>query len=147
MGGRCICVLVRLKLISRTSDRAKKKSSQTTSQTDFITVHKIQWMPGMNIDFNMIFIDTRGLGDNRGIKHDKKILKSIELLFNSKEVTTLDTIGFVAKAGDSRLTAAQKYVLESILQIFGHDAKENLLSLLIFFDGNECVGRLQGSQD
>ena len=127
----------RLKLISLTSDEAKKQGNQATSQTDFITVYKIQWMPGMNIDFNVVLIDTPGLGDTRGIEHDKKMIKSIESLFNSSEVTTLDTIGFVAKAGDSRLTAEQKYIFESILQIFGHDVKENLLSLLTFFDGND----------
>ena len=47
---------VRLKLISLTSDEAKKQGNQATSQTDFITVYKIQWMPGMNIDFNVVLV-------------------------------------------------------------------------------------------
>jgi len=65
------------------------------------------------------------------------MIKNIEVLFNSKEIESLDCIGFVAKAGDVRLTAEQKYIFESILQIFGKDVGENLLSLLTFYDGND----------
>ena len=91
----------------------------------------------MNIDYNLVLIDTPGLGDTRGIDYDKKMIKNIEVLFNSKEVDSLDSIGFVAKAGDVRLTAEQKYIFESILQIFGKDVGENLLSLLTFYDGHD----------
>jgi len=128
---------VRLKLIALTDSEAKKQENQANSQTDFITVYNIEWMPGMNIDYNVVVIDTPGLGDTRGIEYDKKMIKNIEVLFNSKEIDSLDCIGFVAKAGDVRLTAEQKYIFESILMIFGKDVGENLISLCTFYDGND----------
>ena len=91
----------------------------------------------MKIDYNLVLIDTPGLGDTRGIDYDKKMIKNIEMLFNSKEVDSLNCVGFVAKAGDVRLTAEQKYIFESILQIFGKDVGKNLISLLTFYDGHD----------
>ena len=101
--------------------KKKKKANQANSQTDHITVYEVQWVPGMNIDFNLVLIDTPGLGDTRGIDYDKKMIKNIEVLFNSNKIDSIDSIGFVAKAGDVRLTAEQKYIFETILQIFGKD--------------------------
>ena len=117
---------VRIKLISLTAAKEKKQKYQATSQTDFITVYKIEWMPGMNIDCNLTLIDTPGLENIRGIEYDKKMIKNIEVLFRSNAVDSPDTIGFVAKAGDVRLTAKQKYIFKSILQIFGKDVVENI---------------------
>ena len=91
----------------------------------------------MNIEHNLTIIDTPGLGDTRGLDFDKKMIKNIEVLFNSGAVECLDMIGFVAKAGDVRLTAEQKYIFERILQIFGKDVEENLSSFLTFYDGHD----------
>ena len=89
----------------------------------------------MNINHDLTIIDSPGFGDTRGVDYDKKLMHNIEDLFKSKKIDSLDAIGFVAKAGDARLTAQQKYIFESILHIFGKDVKDNLLSILTCYDG------------
>ena len=64
----------------------------------------IQQVPGMNIDYDLTIIDTPGFGDTQGVDY-KKLMQNIKDLFKSKKITRIDAIGFVAKAGDARLTA------------------------------------------
>ena len=98
----------RLEIINLTDAESKKKKNQATSQTDYITVYDIEWITGMRTDYNIVLIDTPGMGDTRGIDLDNKMINNIKILFDSQEVTTLDCIGFVSKAGDARLTAQAK---------------------------------------
>ena len=44
---------VRLRLVSLTQEEEKRESNQAASQTDHVTVYKIKWRPGMNIDYNI----------------------------------------------------------------------------------------------
>ena len=62
---------VRLRLVSLTQEEEKRESNQAASQTDHVTVYKIKWRPGMNIDYNITLIDSPGLGDTRGLQCDK----------------------------------------------------------------------------
>ena len=93
----------------------------------------IQHVPGMNIDYDLTIIDTPGFGDTQGVDYEKlmqrfgdtqgvdykKLMENIEDLFKSKKITRtrIDVIGFVAKAGDARLTAQQNYIFESIVKL------------------------------
>ena len=128
---------VRLRLVSLTEDERKKAANQAASQTDHITVYRVHWVPGMKINYNVTLIDSPGLGDTRGIEYDRRMIKNIETVFKSNAVESLNAIGFVAKSGDVRLTAQAKYIFESILQIFGKDVEDNLISLLTFHDGGQ----------
>ena len=126
----------RLRLVSLTKEEKRKQGQQAQSQTDSIVVYNIKALPGMNIDFDLTIIDSPGFGDTRGVEYDKKLMQNIEDLFKSKKIKSLDGIGFVAKAGDARLTAQQRYIFESVLHIFGKNVKENLLSVLTCYDGH-----------
>jgi len=125
----------RLKLIRMTREESAKSDHQAVSQTDNIVVYKVKHLPGMKIDYDLTIIDTPGFGDTRGVNYDKRLMQNIEVLFHSKKITHLDAIGFVARAGDARLTAQQNYIFESILHIFGNDVKDNLVSILTNYDG------------
>jgi len=125
----------RLRLIKMTREERDKNKDQAKSQTDHIVVYYVIALPGMKINYDLTIIDTPGFGDTRGVDYDKKLMQNIEDLFKSKKIQSLDTIAFVAKAGDARLTAQQKYIFESILHIFGNDVKDNLLSILTNYDG------------
>ena len=70
---------VRLRLVSLTEEEEKKQDNQARSQTDHITVYKIKWVPGMNIDYNITLIDTPGMGDTRGLKYDKERFHSMQI--------------------------------------------------------------------
>ena len=126
----------RLRLVSLTKEEKKKQLMQAQSQTDSIVVYNIKALSGMNIRHDLTIIDSPGFGDTRGVDYDKKLMQNIEDLFKSKRIDSLDAIGFVAKAGDARLTAQQRYIFESVLHIFGKNVKENLLSVLTCYDGH-----------
>ncbi|CAL4078330.1 unnamed protein product [Meganyctiphanes norvegica] len=90
----------------------------------------------MPIDFNLVIIDTPGLGDTRGIEFDKKLFERLEILFNSDDfgVGELNCIGLVTPSSDVRLTNKQLYILDSCMRIFGTDVKHIINILATFSD-------------
>ena len=127
----------RLRLIKLLKEEEQKKSNQAVSQTIHLTVYKIPVMKEGNIPFNLNIIDTPGVGDTRGLKHDKELLHKLETLFSSSEVPFLNAVCFVAHSGSARLTPAQKFTFDHIISGFGKDVKDNLVGLFTFDDGTE----------
>ena len=98
-------------------------TSQSVSQTSDVTVYNIKAINGLP---PIQIIDTPGFGDTRGIKQDMVITGKIEKTF--KEVlNSLNAICFVAQSSNARLTANQKYIFTSVLDLFGEDVKENFI--------------------
>ena len=81
-------------------------------------------------------VDTQGYGDTQGPKEDENITNTIKDAFNS-ELNSINTICFIVKSSDSRLTNSQKYIFSSIISLFGQDIKSNFLALITFYDGNK----------
>jgi hypothetical protein len=48
----------------------------------------------------------------------------------------LDAVAFVVKSSDARLTLSQKYIFNSVLDIFGKDMGENIRFLITYADGS-----------
>ncbi|XP_072220245.1 uncharacterized protein [Leuresthes tenuis] len=115
-----------------------KSRSQAQSQTSEVTVYKINHQDGFKIPFSLTVVDTPGFGDTRGVARDKEITEQIHRLFTSANgVTEIDAVCFVAQASLARLTAAQRYVFDSVLSIFGKDVAENIEMLVTFADGKQ----------
>ncbi|XP_039905275.1 uncharacterized protein LOC120744778 [Simochromis diagramma] len=113
-----------------------QSTSQAHSQTSEVTVYKINHQDGFKIPFSLTIIDTPGFGDTRGIERDREITEQLRNLFSAQHgVTDIDAVCFVAQAASARLTATQKYVLDSVLSIFGKDVAENIRILVTFADG------------
>ncbi|KAL3055780.1 hypothetical protein OYC64_018466 [Pagothenia borchgrevinki] len=113
-----------------------QSKSQAESQTSEVTVYKINHQEGFKIPSSLTIVDTPGFGDTRGIKRDKEITEQIRNLFSSERgVSEIDAVCFVAQASLARLTPSQKYVLDSVLSIFGKDVAENIQVLVTFADG------------
>ena len=139
-----------------------KKTGQAESQTDFVTSYQLKNYGANNnnnnnnnnekksefkekdnnsycvlsptaVDYDLTIVDTPGFGDTRGVEQDKKIMGDIKLWFE-KKLDTLDAVCFVIKSTDSRLTSSQKYVFESILNIFGEDIKNNIFIVITSCD-------------
>lgn len=118
-------------------------TSQSVSQTSSVTVYNIKGtskLPPIQI------IDTPGFGDTRGIKQDMAITGQIEQTFKEK-LYSLNAICFVAQSSNARLTANQKYIFTSVLDLFGEDVKENFIAMLTFCDGGipQVVASLEDS--
>lgn len=113
-------------------------SLQTKSQTEWITSYTINLTSGSQIYFTLNIIDTPGFGDTRGIERDHQIVDQIRELFNTpggQGVAVLDAVCFVTQAPLARLSATQKYIIDSILSIFGCDITGNIFALITFADG------------
>ncbi|KAI9559815.1 hypothetical protein GHT06_013822 [Daphnia sinensis] len=110
--------------------------NQAHSQTSSVTAYTLRHQEGMAIPYSITIIDTPGYGDTRGVKRDKEITANIHR-FLTQEKTRINDIHaacFVAASGDSRLTATQRYIIDSVLSIFGKDMKNNLRLLVTFAD-------------
>lgn len=103
--------------------------SQAHSQTQDVTIYKIRSNKGKCYKV----IDTPGYGDVRGINQDKIITEKISKLFN-EELHTVNAICFVARSSAPRLTPTNKYILHSILELFGEDVIPNFIAMLTFCD-------------
>ena len=75
-------------------------------------------------------IDTPGFGDTGGIEKDKRIPDKISKKF--KNISHLNAICFVVQSTNSRLTINQKYIFNSIMDLFSEDIKENFIAMLTF---------------
>ncbi|XP_035987108.1 immune-associated nucleotide-binding protein 13-like [Fundulus heteroclitus] len=123
----------RFQLINEDSSR-----SQAHSQTSEVNVYKIYHQDGFKIPYSLTVIDTPGFGDTRGIDRDREITQQLQNLFTSEDgVSEIDAVCFVAQAALARLTPTQKYVLDSILSIFGKDIAEYIRILVTFADGRK----------
>ena len=58
------------------------------------------------------------------------IMKLWKTLWFENKLDTLDAVCFAIKATDARLSSSQKYVFDSILNLFGKDIKNNIFVLI-----------------
>ncbi|KAK4030164.1 hypothetical protein OUZ56_023140 [Daphnia magna] len=113
--------------------------SQAYSQTSSVTAYTLHHKKGMTIPYSITIIDTPGYGDTGGVKKDKEITAKIHRFLTQQEtqIDEIYAVCFVAASGDSRLTATQRYIIDSVLSIFGKDMKENLRLLVTFADNDD----------
>jgi GTP-binding protein EngB required for normal cell division len=107
------------------------KQRKSASQTKGLHIYNIR-----SKNMTIKIVDTQGYGDTEGPKEDENITNTIKDAFNS-ELNSINTICFIVKSSDSRLTSSQKYIFSSIISLFGQDIKSNFLALLTFYDGNK----------
>ena len=115
--------------------------NQTESQTKTITIYK--FFKNSTLHYNLSIIDTPGFGDTRGKKSDLNTVKTIKRLFDSGKVLKLDAIGFVIRYSDVRLSQGQRYVFQSIVEIFSNDVKDNFFVLTTFCDDPDAPSPAQ----
>ena len=111
------------------------------SMTRFVTSYRLNYQKGFRVKFSLILIDTPGFGDSRGLEYDQQTVKSLKGFFNFKNpngmgdrIDELSSLGLVIQASQSRLTAEQMYVFNSVLDIFGNDVAKNICLLFTFAD-------------
>ncbi|XP_077772721.1 uncharacterized protein LOC144324967 [Podarcis muralis] len=120
----------RFKLIDEMTGR-----NQAESQTSEVMAYVVNYQEGLKIPCSLTFVDTPGFGDTRGIEQDKKLVEKIQEFFSIPGgIDHIDCVCFVVKASTNRLTAAEKYIFDSMLSIFGKDIKENIQFLITFAD-------------
>jgi len=108
-------------------------TSQVQSVTSFTSIHYIK--SHNNYPYIKI-IDTPGLGDTKGINKDLEITAQLTKLLY-EEIEQLDAICFVIKSSDVRLTSVQKYIFNSIIDLFDKDMSNKFIIMLTFSDPNK----------
>ena len=114
--------------------------SQAESQTSFITAYTFYPGEGLSFNYTLTIIDTPGYGDTRGIKYDVALTEQIKEFFSTPSphgIDHIDGVGFVTRAGSSRLTPTQQYIFDSIMGIFGEDMKDNIFLMITFCDAQK----------
>ncbi|XP_065641346.1 uncharacterized protein LOC100199872 isoform X1 [Hydra vulgaris] len=114
----------------------ENNNSTTASMTRWITSYTLYYEEGFRIPFNLVIIDTPGLGDTRGINYDDFIHKIYKEFFSDKiyPISELSSIGFVVKASDSKVNDEQKYIFNAVLNIFGNNVQNNISLLFTYAD-------------
>uniref|UniRef100_A0A8C5N4M5 AIG1-type G domain-containing protein n=1 Tax=Leptobrachium leishanense TaxID=445787 RepID=A0A8C5N4M5_9ANUR len=121
---------VRIKLI-------EEHTSLDQIQTSKVTCYEINHQEGFKIPYSLTILDTPGFGYS-GRTEDKQIVKQITECFTSPAgVQHIDAVCFVVRDTDIRLSDAQKYVFDSVLQVFGKDIEENIIFCVTYCDDSE----------
>ena len=108
-------------------------SSQVESVTSITSIHYIR---SHNNHPYIKIIDTPGLGDTKGVKADLEISNQITKLL-CEEINQLDRICFVIKNYDARLTVNQKYIFNSVIDLFSKDMMKKFFIMLTFTDASK----------
>ena len=125
----------RFKLVTKDDEGGKDESE---SKTKCITSYHFPRQRGANVPYGMTIIDTPGFGDTRGLEKDRRTMEQIRTLFMDPDgIIQLDGIGFVAESSRGRLTAAQRYIFDSILSIFGKDIGDIIFMMTTFADAHK----------
>jgi len=120
----------RYKLIDEQSGK-----NQTHSQTSEVKSYYIE--PNEHIfPSGLTIVDTPGFGDTRGLEQDQKICNQIKYFFE-KEIIEITAVVLVIKSTENRLTAQQRYIFNSILQILGKNMAPNIVIIYTFTDGGK----------
>jgi len=115
--------------------KEETKKSQAKSQTSEVNIYYIS---SHNGNPPIKIIDTPGFGDTNGIEEDQKIPDRIKETFSNENngINTINAICFVLKSSLNRLTTAQIYIFQSVINIFGKDVAQNFIALLTFFNNS-----------
>ena len=123
----------RFKLITEEANK-----DQTKSVTQTITSYSFPRLDGSPLEFRLTVVDTPGFGDTGGLERDEEITALIKDFFSTRGpegIDHIDGIGFVAQSPLVRLTHTQKYIIDSILSVFGKDIAGNIFLMTTFADG------------
>ncbi len=126
----------RFKLISEIGRDGR--SNQAKSQTSCITSYTLHHEDGFQIPHTLTIIDTPGFGDTEGMERDRKIVEQVGKFFSTvgpAGIDHIDAVGFVTQSSLPRLTPTQKYIFDSVLNLFGKDIADNIFLFLTFCDG------------
>ena len=107
-------------------------------QAPGITVYTFHPMRGSAVPYTFTIIDTPGFVPTDGLKRNEKIIRQIKEFFSIPPpdgIDHLDGIGFVVQASQQRPTSKERYIIDSVLSIFGNEVSRNLFMMITFADG------------
>ncbi|XP_005755377.1 uncharacterized protein LOC102192391 [Pundamilia nyererei] len=114
------------------------------SQTSDVMVYEIFGFEDETLPYSLTIIDTPGYGDTRGTEEDDIISEKLLDLFGSEDgVHEVHAVGLVMKASDNQLFDRLKYILDSVMPLFGKNMEKNIIALITHSDGRRPKNPLQ----
>ncbi len=104
--------------------REENEADQTKSVTKCVTAYTIHHQPWFALPYTIVIVDTPGFGDTGGLLEDEHVKNSIKNFFKEQGkngIKFFNTIGFVMKANDQKLTVTQRYIFDCVFTLFGKD--------------------------
>ncbi|GAV04833.1 hypothetical protein RvY_15053 [Ramazzottius varieornatus] len=137
---------VRFKLIREEGESDPGK--QTKSMTQWVSSYHIPKRADCPYPFSLTIIDTPGMGDTAGVQRDAEIQDQLKAFFGCGDLTLaidqIDAVGLVMPSSSVRLDAGQKYILHTIMSVFGKDIMGNMFLLLTFADQKRPEALIKG---
>ncbi|XP_056318539.1 uncharacterized protein LOC130232585 [Danio aesculapii] len=122
------------------TEEEQQQADQTQSQTSEITVYEVFVEENPT---SLTIIDTPGYGDTEGYEKDSEISEYLHRLFADEDgVHYIDSVCFVMKASQNRLSEKELYIFHAVLSLFGRDIENNIVFLLTHSDGGPPVHAL-----
>ncbi|KAM3599512.1 uncharacterized protein V6R79_007185 [Siganus canaliculatus] len=123
--------------------------NQAESQTSDVVVYQIFGFEGQTLPYSLTIIDTPGFGDTRGIEHDATVSHRFreELFCSENGVHETNVVGLVLKSTENRLTERLRYILDSVMSLFGKDMEKNIVALITHSDGLSPENALQALEE
>ncbi|KAK9971300.1 hypothetical protein ABG768_024674 [Culter alburnus] len=85
---------------------------------------------------SLTIIDTPGYGNTEGLVKDREISEYLSRLFSDEDgIHYIDSVCFVMKASENRISEKELYIFHSVLSLFGRDIENNIVFLLTHSDG------------
>ncbi|XP_028456703.1 uncharacterized protein LOC114570580 [Perca flavescens] len=113
-----------------------EKRSKSGSQTLEVIVYQIFGFESKTLPYSLTIIDTPGYRSNDGIECDVNIMERLLDWFQSEDgVHEINAVGLVLTGSVNRLTDRQRYILDSLISLFGKDMEKNIVALITHSDG------------
>ncbi|XP_049460394.1 uncharacterized protein LOC125906049 isoform X6 [Epinephelus fuscoguttatus] len=114
-----------------------EKKSQCESQTTDVIVYEIFGFEGQTLPYSLTIIDTPGVRHTRGTEHNDIIRRRLwSRLFRSDDgVLEISAVGLVMKASENRLDDRLRYILDSVMSLFGKNMEKNIVALITHSNG------------
>ena len=117
------------------------------TDTGRFNVYDIHHYEGFNVGCSLTIIDTPGYGEDA--EKNREIFEMLRAFFEDNNgEQKVNLVAFVMKSTLPKPTAAETFIYESIVSIFGKDIEENVTCVLTFADKKEdppLLSNLTGS--
>ncbi|KAM3600522.1 uncharacterized protein V6R79_024629 [Siganus canaliculatus] len=122
--------------------------NQAESQTSDVVVYQIFGFEDQTLPYSLTIIDTPGFGDTRGIEKDAIISQRLLELFKLENgVHEISAVGLVLKSTENRLKDEMRYILDSVMSLFGKGMEKNIVALITHSDGIDPGNALQALEE
>ncbi|XP_054880578.1 uncharacterized protein LOC129355046 isoform X2 [Poeciliopsis prolifica] len=117
---------------------------EENDQTSDVTVYDVFDFKDKPLPYSLTIIDTPGCGSHRGMNCDVTVSQRLFDLFRSEDgVHEIHAVAMVMKATEHQFSDSLRYILESMIPLFGKGLENITVALITHSDGTIPTAALQ----